>query len=88
MQKDGLKITSTDCDIMDFQSDSGPSSSGRYSRHVLLPQVGIDGVQRLSSSSVICVGAGGLGSPALLYLAAAGIGNITIIDDDKVECRK
>ena len=70
---------------MDFQSDSGPSSSDRYSRHVLLPQVGIDGVQRLSSSSVICVGAGGLGSPALLYLAAAGIGNITIIDDDKVE---
>ena len=42
-------------------------------------------VQRLSSSSVICVGAGGLGSPALLYLAAAGIGNITIIDGDKVE---
>lgn len=70
---------------MDIQSDSELSSSDRYSRHVLLPQVGIRGVQHLSSSSVICVGAGGLGSPALLYLAAAGIGNISIIDDDKVE---
>jgi len=57
----------------------------RHARHISLPQVGIAGQQKLSDASVLVVGAGGLGSPALLYLAAAGIGRIGIIDDDTVD---
>ncbi len=57
----------------------------RYSRHINLPEVGIIGQEKLKKSSVLVVGAGGLGSPSLLYLAAAGIGNIGVIDDDVVE---
>ena len=54
----------------------------RYSRHIVLDEVGLNGQLRLSNSVVTIVGAGGLGSPALLYLAAAGIGKIRVIDDD------
>ena len=57
----------------------------RHSRHILLPQVGADGQKRISESRVLCVGAGGLGSPVIQYLAAAGIGHLTIVDDDNVE---
>ncbi|MFH0793077.1 MAG: ThiF family adenylyltransferase, partial [bacterium] len=57
----------------------------RYSRHILLPEVGGKGQQKLLNSSVLCIGAGGLGSPALFYLAAAGIGRIGIIDGDDVD---
>ena len=57
----------------------------RHARHIMLPQVGVEGVMRLSEASVACIGAGGLGSPVLQYLAAAGIGKITIIDDDVVD---
>ena len=57
----------------------------RYSRHVVLDEVGLNGQLRLSNSVVTIVGAGGLGSPALLYLAAAGIGKIRVIDDDVVD---
>ncbi len=57
----------------------------RYSRHLVLPEVGLAGQQRLAESRVALIGAGGLGSPAALYLAAAGIGSLTLIDDDKVE---
>lgn len=57
----------------------------RYARHLILPQVGELGQKKIKSSSVLVVGAGGLGSPVLLYLAAAGIGKIGIIDDDKVD---
>lgn len=57
----------------------------RYSRHLILPEVGLDGQKRLKAASVLCVGTGGLGSPLLLYLAAAGIGNIGIVDFDIVD---
>ena len=57
----------------------------RYSRHLLLPEVGHAGQQRLLDAKVLCIGAGGLGSPALLYLAAAGVGTIGIVDSDVVE---
>jgi molybdopterin-synthase adenylyltransferase len=57
----------------------------RYARHIILPGVGAAGQRRLLDSSILVVGAGGLGSPVLLYLAAAGVGNIGIADFDKVE---
>ncbi|VWX57894.1 Sulfur carrier protein ThiS adenylyltransferase [Burkholderiales bacterium 8X] len=57
----------------------------RYSRHILLEEFGIDGQERVSAGHVLVIGAGGLGSPALLYLAAAGVGRITIVDDDRVD---
>lgn len=57
----------------------------RYSRHILLPQVGIEGQQRLLESHALVIGAGGLGSPAALYLATAGVGRITLVDDDSVD---
>jgi molybdopterin/thiamine biosynthesis adenylyltransferase len=57
----------------------------RYSRHILLDDIGIEGQRRLSASHALVIGAGGLGSPALLYLAAAGVGTITVVDDDTVE---
>jgi sulfur-carrier protein adenylyltransferase/sulfurtransferase len=57
----------------------------RYSRHLLIPEVGIEGQQRLLDTSILLIGAGGLGSPAALYLAAAGVGRIGIVDDDRVD---
>jgi sulfur-carrier protein adenylyltransferase/sulfurtransferase len=57
----------------------------RYSRHLIIPDVGMDGQKRLKNAKVLCVGAGGLGSPALLYLAAAGVGTLGIIDFDTVD---
>jgi sulfur-carrier protein adenylyltransferase/sulfurtransferase len=57
----------------------------RYSRHLILPEVGLDGQKRLKAASVLCIGTGGLGSPLLLYLAAAGIGRIGIVDFDIVD---
>ena len=57
----------------------------RYARHLLLPDLGSDGQRRLRAARVLVVGAGGLGSPALLYLAAAGVGTIGVVDDDVVD---
>jgi adenylyltransferase/sulfurtransferase len=57
----------------------------RYSRQILLPQVDIEGQQKLLHTKVLIIGAGGLGCPAAMYLAAAGIGQITLYDDDKVD---
>jgi adenylyltransferase/sulfurtransferase len=57
----------------------------RYSRHIILPEVGLEGQKRLKAASVLCIGTGGLGSPLLLYLAAAGVGRIGIVDFDVVD---
>src|SRR6266852_7997073 len=57
----------------------------RYSRHLIMPEVGLTGQQRLKAARVLCIGAGGLGSPAALYLAAAGVGTIGLVDLDDVD---
>jgi molybdopterin/thiamine biosynthesis adenylyltransferase/rhodanese-related sulfurtransferase len=57
----------------------------RYSRHLLLPELGADGQRRIKAARVLCIGAGGLGSPAALYLAAAGVGTIGLVDFDRVD---
>jgi len=57
----------------------------RYSRHLLLPEVGVEGQQKLLDAKVLLLGAGGLGAPAALYLAAAGVGTLGIVDDDEVD---
>jgi sulfur-carrier protein adenylyltransferase/sulfurtransferase len=57
----------------------------RYSRHLILPEVGLEGQKRLKAASILCVGTGGLGSPLLLYLAAAGVGRLGIVDFDVVD---
>jgi adenylyltransferase/sulfurtransferase len=57
----------------------------RYSRHLIMPEVGVDGQRRLKASKVLCIGAGGLGSPVAMYLAAAGVGTLGIVDFDTVD---
>ena len=57
----------------------------RYSRHILLDALGIEGQERILATHALVIGAGGLGSPAALYLASAGIGKITLVDDDNVD---
>lgn len=61
------------------------TSLERYSRHLLMPEVGLEGQRKLAAASVLCIGAGGLGSPIALYLAAAGVGRLGIVDDDVVD---
>ncbi|HEY2615095.1 MAG TPA: HesA/MoeB/ThiF family protein, partial [Chthoniobacterales bacterium] len=62
-----------------------PDEIARSSRHLLLPEVRLEGQRRLKAARVLCIGAGGLGSPAALYLAAAGIGKIGLVDPDEVD---
>lgn len=57
----------------------------RYSRHILLDELGIEGQEALLAAHVLVIGAGGLGSPALMYLAASGVGTLTVVDDDSVD---
>ena len=57
----------------------------RYSRHLILPEVGLAGQKKICSTTVLCIGAGGLGSPIAMYLAAAGIGKLGIVDFDTVD---
>src|SRR6202040_4353663 len=59
--------------------------TARYSRHLMMPEVTTDGQRRLKAAHVLCIGAGGLGSPAALYLAAAGVGKIGLVDFDNVD---
>ncbi|HEY9381479.1 MAG TPA: ThiF family adenylyltransferase, partial [Burkholderiales bacterium] len=57
----------------------------RYSRHILLPEIGIEGQEKFLAARALILGAGGLGSPVAMYLAAAGIGALTLVDDDTVD---
>ena len=57
----------------------------RYSRHLIMPEVGVDGQRKLKAARVLCVGAGGLGAPAAMYLAAAGVGTLGLVDFDAVD---
>ena len=57
----------------------------RYSRHLIMPEVGMDGQRKLKAARVLCVGAGGLGSPVAMYLAAAGVGTLGLVDFDVVD---
>src|SRR6516225_11607040 len=62
-----------------------PSEIQRYARHLIMPEVAMDGQKRLKASKVLCIGTGGLGSPLSLYLAAAGVGTIGLVDFDVVD---
>src|SRR5262245_53646382 len=66
-------------------ADLSPEEIKRYSRHLIMPEMGMDGQRKLKQASVLCIGAGGLGSPAAMYLAAAGIGRLGIVDFDVVD---
>ena len=85
----GAPVTAEDAQKGVAAVDDLPNLSAdeikRYSRHLIMPEVGMDGQRRLKAGSVLCIGAGGLGSPAAMYLAAAGIGRIGIVDFDVVD---
>lgn len=68
-----------------FMLELSPEQIRRYGRHLILPEVGVEGQRKICGTRVLCVGAGGLGSPVALYLAAAGIGALGIVDFDQVE---
>ncbi|MFN2476857.1 MAG: molybdopterin-synthase adenylyltransferase MoeB [Chthoniobacterales bacterium] len=67
------------------QSVFGDEERARYSRHLIMPEVTVAGQRRLKAARVLCIGAGGLGSPASLYLAAAGVGTLGLVDADRVD---
>ena len=71
--------------LVDPAEDLSVDEVRRYSRHLIIPDVGMDGQKRLKNARVLCVGAGGLGSPALMYLAAAGVGTLGIVEFDVVD---
>ncbi|HLL68349.1 MAG TPA: adenylyltransferase/sulfurtransferase MoeZ [Micromonosporaceae bacterium] len=71
--------------LVEPAADLSTDEIRRYSRHLIIPDVGVTGQKRLKNAKVLCVGAGGLGSPALLYLAAAGVGTLGVIDFDTVD---
>src|SRR6516162_9583865 len=65
--------------------DLSPDEVARYSRHLIMPEVGVEGQKRLKAARILLIGAGGLGSPLGLYLAAAGVGRLGLVDFDKVD---
>jgi molybdopterin/thiamine biosynthesis adenylyltransferase/rhodanese-related sulfurtransferase len=71
--------------LVEPASDLSVAEVRRYSRHLIIPDVGVSGQKRLKNAKVLCVGAGGLGSPALMYLAAAGVGTLGIVEFDTVD---
>ena len=71
--------------LVDPGAQLSDDEARRYSRHVVIPEMALVGQQRLKSARVVCVGAGGLGSPILMYLAAAGVGTLGIIEFDTVD---
>lgn len=77
-QQAGLPVETPDSGLSAEQQE-------RYARHLTLPEIGLEGQQKLLNSKILLVGAGGLGSPAALYLTAAGIGTLGIADDDRIE---
>lgn len=87
--RDLLKIQDTDLhvvnDTLEPRSSLSNAEIGRYSRQLILPEIGVQGQLKLANTSVLVVGAGGLGCPAGIYLAAAGVGRIGFIDYDAVE---
>jgi sulfur-carrier protein adenylyltransferase/sulfurtransferase len=78
-------IVSTLPPLVEPAADLSVDEVRRYSRHLIIPEIGMTGQKRLKNARVLCVGAGGLGSPALLYLAAAGVGTLGVIDFDVVD---
>jgi adenylyltransferase/sulfurtransferase len=71
--------------LVDEVSEFSSALKVRYARHVVIPGIGLSGQKRLANAKVLCIGAGGLGSPVLLYLAAAGVGTLGIVDHDLVD---
>jgi molybdopterin/thiamine biosynthesis adenylyltransferase/rhodanese-related sulfurtransferase len=71
--------------LMQNLSELSPEEISRYSRHLLIPEVGVEGQRKLKSASVLVIGTGGLGSPVAMYLAAAGVGRIGLVDYDVVD---
>ncbi|HVE13241.1 MAG TPA: ThiF family adenylyltransferase, partial [Elusimicrobiota bacterium] len=66
-------------------SELSKEELARYGRHLILPEVGLEGQKKLKAAKVLCVGAGGLGAPVSLYLAAAGVGTLGLADFDAVD---
>src|SRR5690606_15528037 len=92
LREKGFRVLSVDGGTSRWAADGLPVNEAgdadfrqRYARHLSLPEVGLKGQQRLEQACVTLIGAGGLGSPAAFYLAAAGVGNLRLVDDDRVE---
>ena len=71
--------------LLDSQVQLTSEEMRRYSRHIIMPEVGVEGQRKLKATSILLIGTGGLGSPLALYLAAAGIGRIGLVDYDVVD---
>src|SRR5581483_7059504 len=71
--------------VVDRREELDLDEIRRYSRHLIMPEVAMDGQQRLKAAKVLCIGAGGLGSPVAMYLAAAGVGTLGIVEFDVVD---
>src|SRR5688500_8904504 len=71
--------------VIERHEELGLEEVRRYSRHLIMPEVAMDGQTRLKAAKVLCIGAGGLGSPVAMYLAAAGVGKLGLVDSDVVD---